>query len=202
MSACARPSPGRVQAEANAASELGWDISVDSTSVRARHRAAGARHAPPPAVKRGFVRAIQGPRVRAELAELIDRPTEAERKVRRSAARGGFTTKIHPSADGRCRVLSLVITPGQCADCTQFEPVMAQIRVPRLGCGRPRTRPDSVSADKGHSNRQTRRYLHRRGIRHVTPEKRDQAANRVRCGSACGRPPGFDEDRYTKRNTV
>ncbi|GAA0544952.1 hypothetical protein GCM10010390_53840 [Streptomyces mordarskii] len=48
----------------------------------------------------------------------------------------------------------------------------------------------------------TRRYLRRRGIRHVIPEKADQAANRARRGSAGGRPPGFDKDRYKKRNTV
>ena len=50
-------------------------------------------------------------------------------------SRGGLTTKIHLSADGRCRPLSLVVTPGQRADCTQFEPVMDKIRVPRLGTG-------------------------------------------------------------------
>ncbi|WP_326846956.1 transposase [Streptomyces kaniharaensis] len=61
---------------------------------------------------------------------------------------------------------------------------------------------DSVSADKGYSNRWIRRYLRRRGIRHVIPEKADQAANRVRRGRAGGRPPGFDKDRYKKRNTV
>lgn len=115
---------------------------------------------------------------------------------------GGFTTRIHLSADGHCRVLSLVITPGQYADCTQFESVMDRIRVPRLTCGRPRTKPDSVSADKGYSNRRTRRYLRRRGIRHVIPKKADQAANRVRRGNAGGRPPGFDRHRYKKRNTV
>ncbi len=99
-------------------------------------------------------------------------------------------------------MLSLVITPGQCADCTQFEAVMDRICVPRLACGTPRTKPDSVSADKGYSNRRTRRYLRGRGIRHVIPEKADQAANRVRRGSSGGRPPGCDKDRYKKRNTV
>lgn len=79
---------------------------------------------------------------------------------------------------------------------------MDKIRVPRLATGRPHTKPDSVSADKGYSNRRTRRYLRRRGIRHVIPEKADQAANRARRGSAGGRPPGFDKDRYKKRNTV
>jgi transposase len=98
--------------------------------------------------------------------------------------------------------LSLVLTPGQRADCTQFEAVMERIRVPRLATGRPRTTPDSVSADKGYSNRRTRAYLRGRGIRHVTPEKADQAAGRLRRGSTGGRPLGFDKERYAKRNTV
>lgn len=99
-------------------------------------------------------------------------------------------------------MLLLVITPGQRADCAQFQQVMNKIRVPRLTPGRPRTRPDSVSADKGYSNRLTRHYLRRRGIQHVIPEKADQAAHRVRRGKSGGRPPGFDKDRYKKRNTV
>lgn len=98
--------------------------------------------------------------------------------------------------------LSLVLTPGQRADCTRFEAVMERIRVPRLATGRPRTTPDSVSADKGYSNRRTRAYLRGRGIRHVIPEKADQAAGRPRRGSTGGRPPGFDKERYAKRNTV
>lgn len=79
---------------------------------------------------------------------------------------------------------------------------MERIRVPRLATGRPRTTPDSVSADKGYSNRRTRAYLRGRGIRHVVPEKADQAAGRLRRGGTGGRPPGFDKDRYAKRNTV
>lgn len=38
----------QVQAEADAAGEIDWDISVDSTIVRAHQHAAGARIAPPP----------------------------------------------------------------------------------------------------------------------------------------------------------
>ncbi len=72
----------QVQAEADAASEIDWDISVDSTSVRAHHHAAGARQAPPPAVKRGFAWAVKAARIRAD---LIDRPAEVVREVRRSA---------------------------------------------------------------------------------------------------------------------
>lgn len=48
-------------------------------------------------------------------------------------SRGGFTTKIHLSADGRCRVPSLLLTAGQRADCTQFEPVMSAFGRPASG---------------------------------------------------------------------
>jgi transposase len=39
----------QLQAAADAAGEIDWDISVDSTTVRAHHHAAGARTDPPPA---------------------------------------------------------------------------------------------------------------------------------------------------------
>lgn len=117
-------------------------------------------------------------------------------------SRGGFTSKLHLSADGRCRPLSLIVTPGQRADCTQFFAVLEKIRVPRLGPGRPRKKPDSVAADKGYSNGPCRQYLRRRGIPHTIPEKTDSRAARLRKGPRGGRPPGFDEERYKKRNTV
>lgn len=74
----------RVQAEADAAGEIDWNVSVDSTSVRAHHHAAGARHAPPPVLKGGFGRAVKAARIRAE---LINRLAGVVREVRRSAAR-------------------------------------------------------------------------------------------------------------------
>ncbi|MFJ4774058.1 IS5 family transposase [Streptomyces uncialis] len=117
-------------------------------------------------------------------------------------SRGGFTSKLHLSADGRCRPLSLIVTPGQRADCTQFQSVLEKIRVPRLGPGRPRKKPDSLAADKAYSNGPVRDYLRQRGIRHAIPEKTDSQAARLRKGSRGGRPPVFDEERYKKRNTV
>jgi transposase len=63
-------------------------------------------------------------------------------------------------------------------------------------------KPDSVAADKAYSNGPVRNYLRRRGIRHTIPEKLDSQAGRLRKGSRGGRPPGFDEERYKKRNTV
>ncbi|SFG80111.1 transposase [Streptomyces mirabilis] len=40
------------------------------------------------------------------------------------------------------------------------------------------------------------------GIRHTIPEKTDSQATRLRKGSRGGGPPGFDKERYKKRNTV
>lgn len=117
-------------------------------------------------------------------------------------SRGGFTSKLHLSADGRCRPLSLIVTPGQRADCTRFKRVLEKIRVPRHGLGRPRKKPDSLAADKAYSNGPIREYLRRRGIRHTIPEKSDSQGARLRKGARGGRPPGFDEDRYKKRNTI
>ena len=59
-----------------------------------------------------------------------------------------------------------------------------------------------VAADKAYSNGPCREYLRQRGIRHTIPEKTDSQAARLRKGSRGGRPHGFEEDRYKKRNTV
>ncbi|OKJ18841.1 transposase [Streptomyces sp. CB02130] len=80
--------------------------------------------------------------------------------------------------------------------------MLDKIRVPRLGPGRPRRTPGSVAADRAYSNGPCREYLRRRGIPHTIPEKADSQAARLRKGSRGGRPPGFDADRYKKRNTV
>jgi hypothetical protein len=43
--------------------------------------------------------------------------------------------------------LSIVVAAGQRGDSPQFEAVLEKIRVPRVGVGRPRIRPDRVRAD-------------------------------------------------------
>ncbi|WP_199879241.1 IS5 family transposase [Streptomyces sp. CB02460] len=191
----------QVQAVADAAGEIVWDISVDSTIARAHQHAAGARTEPPPtSVSKGD----------AARTPARDDVVGSRRPPGGGGAggeglgrsRGGFTTKLHLSADGRCRPLSLIVTPCQRADCTQFIAVMEKIRVPRLGPGRPRVKPESLAADKAYSNGPVRDYLRRRGIRHTIPEKTDSQAARLRKGSRGGRPPGYDEERYKKRNTV
>jgi transposase len=59
-----------------------------------------------------------------------------------------------------------------------------------------------VLADKAYSSKEIRRYLRRRGITAIIPERKDQAANRARRGRAGGRPPAFDAERYKQRNTA
>ncbi|MFD5858380.1 IS5 family transposase [Streptomyces chartreusis] len=192
----------QVQAEADAAGEIDWGISVDSTIVRAHQHAAGARTESPsaPTSKGGAAAEHQGETPWQSLGGRLVEVGAGGEGLGRS--RGGFTTKLHLSADGRCRPLSLIVTPGQRADCTQFKRVLGKIHVPRIGPGRPRKKPDSLAADKSYSNGPCREYLRHRGIRHTIPEKTDSQAARLRKGSRGGRPPGFDEERYKKRNTV
>jgi transposase len=117
-------------------------------------------------------------------------------------SRGGPTTKIHLACDSRGRPLSVVLTAGNVNDCTMFIRVLAGIRMPRPGRGRPWTRPRRVLADKGYSTRAIREHLRRRGIAATIPERTDQQANRQRRGPAGGRPPAFDPTAYRRRNVV
>ncbi|MFD9513798.1 IS5 family transposase [Streptomyces mirabilis] len=192
----------QVQAAADAVGDVDWDIAIDSTSVRAHQHAAGARNGPPsaPAASKGGDTAEH--QAEPPWQSLVDRLAEVAQEEGLGRSRGGFTSEIHLSADGRCRPLSLLVTAGQRGDSPQFQPVLEKIRVTRLGRGRPRNKPGSVAADKAYSNRPCREYLRRRGIRHTIPEKTDSQAARLRKGSCGGRPPGFDKDRYKKRNTV
>jgi transposase len=117
-------------------------------------------------------------------------------------SRGGLTTKLHLACEQGQRPLSIVLTAGQRGDSPQFIPVLEGIRVPRLGRGRPRTRPDRALADKAYRSTANRAYLRRRGIRATIPVKDDQAAHRRNKGSRGGRPPRFDPDLYRQRHAV
>lgn len=92
-----------------------------------------------------------------------------------------------------------MLTAGQRHESRQLEAVLDAIRVPRVGRGRPRKRPEYLLADKGYSYPTCRRLLRRRGIRHTIPERRDQ---RERREGRLGRKPGFEKALYAKRNVV
>lgn len=98
--------------------------------------------------------------------------------------------------------MSVILTPGQAGDNPQLLPLIDQVRVPRPGPGRPRTRPDRVLADKAYSHPSTRSALRARGIAFTSPEKSDQIARRKTKGSRGGRPPAFDPTVYADRNVV
>ena len=96
----------------------------------------------------------------------------------------------------------MIITPGQGGDNPQLLSLLDAIRVPRIGPGRPRSRPEHLAADKAYSHPSTRRALRQRRIAHSIPEKSDQIAHRLAKGTRGGRPPAFDRDRYAGRNVV
>jgi transposase len=165
-----------LQIKADAAGDIDWLVGVDSTIVRAHQHAAGAR-------KKGV-------------------PAGEPHTHALGRSRGGLSTKVHLAADGRCRPLALIVTAGQAGDAPAFGDVMAAVRVPRTGAGRPRTRPDAVLADRAYPSRAIRHHLHRRGIRAVIPEPADQQNNRKRRGRAGGRPRSLDRKAYKQRNVV
>ncbi|WP_239484488.1 IS5 family transposase [Streptomyces sp. CS081A] len=187
-------------------------VSVDSTTVRAHHDAAGAprQQAPHVGPGGGCAQAGDSPAKRGGTEEQNGQ--DERRRIRRrhklrlkqallGRSRGGLTSKIHLAADRRCRPLAFVLTAGQAADSPQFIPVLEKVRV-RLPVGRPRTKPGAVAGDKAYSSRGNRRYLRKRNIKAVIPEKKDQAANRKKKGSRGGRSISHDADLYKERNTV
>jgi transposase len=98
--------------------------------------------------------------------------------------------------------LVIAVTPGQAGDSPALPALLAELRVPRLGPGRPRTRPDALRGDKAYSSRDHRAHLRSRGIVAVIPEPGDQIGHRRRRGSDGGRPPTFDVEDYKGRNVV
>jgi len=98
--------------------------------------------------------------------------------------------------------LVVLVSAGQANDAPLFEHLLANLRVDRLGGGRPRTKPQRVRADKAYSSRAIRRGLRRRGITAVIPQPSDQIAHRKRRGSRGGRPPAFDAADYKGRNVI
>ncbi|MEU6042837.1 IS5 family transposase [Streptomyces griseus] len=173
-----------LQTLADTEGAITWDLSVDSTVCRAHQRAAGA-------CKQGD---LQKEPPGGTSTEPVDHGL--------GRSRGGFTTKLHLAVEQGQKPMSIVVTAGQRGDSPQFEAVLDKVRVPRIGPGRPRVRPDSVRADKAYASRGNRAYLRRRGIRCTIPDKADQSCNRRRLGSRGGRPPRFDPLDYRERHAV
>src|SRR5437667_6371092 len=104
-------------------------------------------------------------------------------------SRGGLTTKVHLACEQGQKPLSIVITAGQRGDSPQFQAVLDGIRVPRLGPGRPRTRPDRVLADKAYSSKANRALLRQRGIRPPSRSKTTRPPTAARRDPRAGAHP-------------
>ncbi|GAA5038824.1 hypothetical protein GCM10023317_94340 [Actinopolymorpha pittospori] len=172
-------------AQADAAGDLDWEVSVDSTINRV-HQHGGS-----------LVRDMtQG--ASANHKELLVEP--ADHAIGRS--RGGLSTKIHHICDGRGRPLVMLLGPGQGGDSPMFAHLLAALGVGRVGPGRPRTRPQRVLADKAYSSRADRAPLRSRRITAVIPEPSDLAGHRKRRGTRGGRPISYDREISKRRNIV
>jgi transposase len=106
-------------------------------------------------------------------------------------SQGGFSTKVHIRAEGKGKLMTIALTPGQRHEATAFETLMQQGAVKRNGPGRPRLRPLRIVGDKGYSSGKIRRYLRTHGIRITIPH---------RCNEHCSGP--FDKQLYRQRNRV
>jgi transposase len=106
---------------------------------------------------------------------------------------------LHLICDGKGRPLSVLLTPGQRHGSTRLGTLLDAIRVPRLGQGRPRKRPEGLIADKGCDFSTCRGLLRRRGIAHVILRRREREGHHA---SRVGRRAAFDRETYARRNVV
>ncbi|WP_405594337.1 IS5 family transposase [Streptomyces sp. NBC_01092] len=189
-------------------------VSIDSTTARAHHDAAGmhldedvvialekaAAEEEKAKVKGGGLEEQNGQETESDPALEERRRIRRRRKLRLKVAllgrcRGGQTSKVHLAADSKCRPPAFILTTGQAADSPQFIPVLKKVRV-RGPVGRPRIRPDAVAGDKAYSSRGNRAHL--RGH----PGEEGPGRQPEEEGLQRGRPVSHDADLYKERNTV
>lgn len=182
-----------MQVQADARGEIDWRVS----STRPRREFTST------------ARLLRGPRADPVLTQGAgssykdppDRVVEPDdHAIGRS--RGGLTTKSHALVDGNGLPLVIALTPGQANDSPALPKLLAELRVPRVGPGRPRTTPQALRADKAYSARGHRAQLRSRGIVAVIPEPSDQIRHRKNKGSRGGPPVAFDAGDYKNRNVV
>jgi transposase len=159
------------------------DLSVDSTVCRAHQHAAGARKQRLQKEPRGGVFTEPG-----------------DHGLGRS--RGGFTTRLHLAVEQGRKPMSIVATAGQRGGSPQFEPVLENVGVPRIGLGRLRVRPNRVRRTRRVPPARTVPTYAAGWIRCTIPDKTDQARNRQKLGSHGGRPPHLAPVDYRERHAV
>jgi hypothetical protein len=107
-------------------------------------------------------------------------------------SRGGLTTKTHALVDGKGRLLTCIVSPGQAGDSPVLPALLGELKVRRHGPGRPRSRPDALRGDKAYSSRGTASCCARAASRRSSPSPltrsptasaRGQAADAHRCST-------------------
>jgi len=86
--------------------------------------------------------------------------------------RKGKGTKWMLVVDGQGVPLGGLLASAQQAEVKLAEATLDQVRVPRLGRGRPRKRPKEMVADRGYDSAALRTRLRGRGVRPCIPERR------------------------------
>lgn len=78
---------------------------------------------------------------------------------------------------------------GQRADCTQFKQVLDKIRVPEIGPGMPRKKPDRFAADKAYSNRSSALFAGPGRAGAADNPQFTAVADKINALGPAGRPP-------------
>jgi len=73
------------------------------------------------------------------------------------------------------------------AEVTLVERTLLQVRVPRAGRGRPKTKPTRLIADRAYDSDPLRRQLHRRGIQLICPHRQNRRKASTQDGRALRR---------------
>ena len=105
-------------------------------------------------------------------------------------SRGGLTTKIHVRCEGKGKLITFLLTPGQESDIRWAEDLMNTGGIRRAN-GRLRRYPQRLVADKGYTSQPFREFLHHRHIRYTIPHRRNEH-----------RPGPFNKHIYRTRNIV
>lgn len=127
-------------------------------------------------------------------ATVFDELEPADHALGRS--QGGFGTKLHLLSDGNGVPLSVLLTPGQTHESTQFETVMESVAIERKTTGHVRRRPMRLAADKGYHAQRIRHWLYAHGIKPVIPARKSRGRPRA------GRPITYNKEQYRGRNVI
>jgi transposase len=107
-------------------------------------------------------------------ADFHIKPLVAQRGA---GARNG--SKHHLLVDATGIPLAWTVTGGNRHDVTQLIPLLERVPPARGKVGRPRRRPDRVTADRGYDHDKYRRQLRARGIKHEIARRKTAHGSRL-----------------------